>query len=134
MRLNEPQQEIGDGRPQKFGGALIGIGILAVTATTASAAVVCNDDGDCWRTKNSTPILQPLAFTSMLTIGNGDRMKSIGGASMKVVVIGTRVFGSDSRHFKELMTKSSPGRAPGFFVLAMKCKTLSSKPATAVKR
>lgn len=24
---------------------------LAVSASSASAAVVCNDDGDCWRTK-----------------------------------------------------------------------------------
>lgn len=25
---------------------------LAFTATTASAEVVCNEDGDCWRTKS----------------------------------------------------------------------------------
>ena len=28
---------------------LIGAGSLALTATAASAAVVCNDDSDCWR-------------------------------------------------------------------------------------
>jgi hypothetical protein len=27
------------------------VGLLAFGATTASAAVVCNDEGDCWRTK-----------------------------------------------------------------------------------
>ena len=27
------------------------IGFLAFATTTASAAVVCNDDGDCWRVK-----------------------------------------------------------------------------------
>jgi hypothetical protein len=26
------------------------VGALALMATTASAAVVCNDDGDCWKT------------------------------------------------------------------------------------
>jgi hypothetical protein len=26
-------------------------GALALMTTSASAAVVCNDDGDCWRTK-----------------------------------------------------------------------------------
>jgi hypothetical protein len=32
--------------------ALLGIvGVLALTATSASAAVVCNEEGDCWRVK-----------------------------------------------------------------------------------
>ena len=32
--------------------AAVGIvGVLALTATNASAAVVCNDEGDCWRVK-----------------------------------------------------------------------------------
>jgi hypothetical protein len=30
---------------------LVTVGLLAFGATTASAAVVCNDEGDCWRTK-----------------------------------------------------------------------------------
>jgi hypothetical protein len=30
---------------------LIGAGALALTATAASAAVVCNDEGDCWRVR-----------------------------------------------------------------------------------
>ena len=35
-----------------FGSAvLVTVGLLAFGATTASAAVVCNDEGDCWRTK-----------------------------------------------------------------------------------
>jgi hypothetical protein len=29
-----------------------GVGLLALPVT-ASAAIVCNDDGDCWRTKKS---------------------------------------------------------------------------------
>ncbi len=29
--------------------ALLGVAALAMTAGTASAAVVCNDEGDCWR-------------------------------------------------------------------------------------
>jgi hypothetical protein len=32
-------------------GLLGAIGVLALTATGASAAVVCNDEGDCWKTK-----------------------------------------------------------------------------------
>lgn len=34
-----------------IGMALIGAAALAMTAGTASAAVVCNDDGDCWRVR-----------------------------------------------------------------------------------
>ena len=30
-------------------GMLAGVAALALTATSASAAVVCNDEGDCWR-------------------------------------------------------------------------------------
>ena len=30
---------------------LVTVGLLVVGATTASAAVVCNGEGDCWRTK-----------------------------------------------------------------------------------
>jgi hypothetical protein len=32
--------------------ALLGVvGVLALTATSVSAAVVCNEHGDCWRVK-----------------------------------------------------------------------------------
>ena len=31
--------------------ALFGAAMLALTAGSASAAVVCNEDGDCWRVK-----------------------------------------------------------------------------------
>lgn len=31
--------------------ALVAAGALLVGATGASAAIVCNDDGDCWRVK-----------------------------------------------------------------------------------
>jgi len=30
---------------------LVGAGALTLTATAASAAVVCNDEGDCWRVR-----------------------------------------------------------------------------------
>jgi hypothetical protein len=30
---------------------LIGVGALAMTASAASAAIVCNDEGDCWRVR-----------------------------------------------------------------------------------
>jgi hypothetical protein len=36
-----------------FVSALVGaVGILAFTATTASAAIVCNGEGDCWHVKD----------------------------------------------------------------------------------
>jgi len=32
--------------------ALLGAGMLALTATTASAEIVCNSEGDCWHVKH----------------------------------------------------------------------------------
>jgi hypothetical protein len=34
-----------------FGSMILGAAALAMTAGTASAAVVCNQDGDCWRVR-----------------------------------------------------------------------------------
>jgi hypothetical protein len=31
--------------------ALVAAGALALSATTASAAIVCNDEGECWHVK-----------------------------------------------------------------------------------
>jgi hypothetical protein len=31
--------------------AVMALGVLAFGATSASAAVVCNDEGDCWKVK-----------------------------------------------------------------------------------
>ncbi len=37
---------------KKFAKIILGCaGALALSASAASAAVVCNEDGDCWRTK-----------------------------------------------------------------------------------
>jgi hypothetical protein len=37
---------------KRFGSAVLGIvGVLAFTATGASAAIVCNEVGDCWHVK-----------------------------------------------------------------------------------
>ena len=37
---------------KRFGSAVLGIvGVLAFTATDASAAIVCNEVGDCWHVK-----------------------------------------------------------------------------------
>lgn len=35
------------------GALLAGLAGMALTSTTASAAVVCNREGDCWRVKNT---------------------------------------------------------------------------------
>ncbi|HEY4125913.1 MAG TPA: hypothetical protein VGM36_14930 [Rhizomicrobium sp.] len=32
--------------------AAFGVGLLGMTATSASAAVVCNRDGDCWHVRD----------------------------------------------------------------------------------
>ena len=37
---------------------LIGAGALALTASAASAAIVCNDEGDCWRVRGRQPTVR----------------------------------------------------------------------------
>ena len=32
---------------------VVTLGLFAFGATTASAAVICNDEGDCWKTKET---------------------------------------------------------------------------------
>lgn len=41
-----------------IGMAIFGAAALAMTAGTASAAVVCNNDGDCWRVRGR-PVYSP---------------------------------------------------------------------------
>ena len=75
--------------------ALVALGILALGASSASAAVVCNEAGDCWRTKN-TPIPQRLGSASTRTIGSGGPTISTDGASTRAAVIGApTAFGSE---------------------------------------
>ena len=31
--------------------AVIAVGVVALGATSASAAIICNDEGDCWKVK-----------------------------------------------------------------------------------
>ena len=75
--------------------ALAVAGILAVT-TNASAAVVCNGEGDCWRTKEKYGTTgRSGVSTSTVTIGNGltPTKISIDGATTMAAVIGARAFG-----------------------------------------
>ena len=71
-----------------FGIAVLGIvGALAFTATSASAAIVCNENGDCWHAKEKF----------MATIGNGLTTTITGGANTRGAAIGVpRVPGSNS--------------------------------------
>jgi hypothetical protein len=48
----ERNRKIEENTMKHFGIAGLGIvGALAFTATSASAAIVCNEDGDCWHAK-----------------------------------------------------------------------------------
>ena len=67
---------------------LVTVGLLAVGATTASAAVVCNGEGDCWRTKERYTYPPMRASASIRTIGSGDPTTSIGGESTRAADTG----------------------------------------------
>jgi hypothetical protein len=47
-----PNERIKEKTMKHLGTALVGIvSVLALTATSASAAIVCNEEGDCWHSK-----------------------------------------------------------------------------------
>ena len=49
--------------------ALFSAAVLAMTAGTASAAVVCNDEGDCWRVRGRPTYGPAYNCASTVTIG-----------------------------------------------------------------
>lgn len=65
------------------------VGILAVTATTASAAVVCNGEGDCCGRRKSMTTAPSGVFMSTVTNGNGRTLTtiSIGGATTRAAAM-----------------------------------------------
>ena len=82
------------------------VGVLALTSTAASAAVVCNDEGDCWkvkekatvgRSKKSTIILPTCASTSMTMTGSGKATSIAGATQERDAAIGVAAFGSGSK-------------------------------------
>ena len=58
--------------------------VLALSATAASAAVVCNDEGDCWRVKERRDYGPDLKLPIYETIGSGTRSRSIVGGSLEL--------------------------------------------------
>ena len=78
--------------------AVFGAAMLALTAGSASAAVVCNDDGDCWRVKeqrNYEPSLKLRVLRDDWKWEEHEKDR-YGGAS-PVVVTATIAVASESR-------------------------------------
>jgi len=69
---------------------------LAVTATSASASIVCNGEGECWHVQDIINMIRLLAWSSIPTIGVG-RRRPYRGTNMKAAVIGRAASGSRSR-------------------------------------
>jgi hypothetical protein len=69
------------------------VGVLAFSATGASAAVVCNGEGDCWHAKQKYDYHPDWVSLCMTTIGHGRRAAITGGANTRVAATGIRVFG-----------------------------------------
>jgi hypothetical protein len=71
---------------------LAGAATLVLSAGAASAAVVCNREGDCWRTRGQAAYGPDLRL-SLHPDGSGVVTKSIAGASkaaaMAITAVGT---------------------------------------------
>jgi hypothetical protein len=77
---------------------LVGASALALSASAASAAIVCNDDGECWHTKD--PISNPSLDSMFIPIiGGGAARTTTGGVNTKATDTGVAAHGwkSDNR-------------------------------------
>ena len=68
---------------------LVAAGALALAATGASAAVVCNDEGDCWHVKGEAKYKPSSRFTYTLIIGSS-LTRITGGANTKAMAMAQR--------------------------------------------
>ena len=84
-------------------GALAAASVLALTATTASAEIVCNEEGDCWHVRERhvyRPEFGVNVYPDDLAVGGRLKASAIDGASMKVVATGATASGSSSKYLK----------------------------------
>jgi hypothetical protein len=93
--------------------ALACTAVLALSATAASAAVICNDEGDCWRVKERRDYDPALKLECMTTTGNGARARSTAGASPALGMdITVAAFGSASIELDAALLSSVAPRLP----------------------
>jgi hypothetical protein len=78
-----------------LGSAVVGIvGILALTATSASAAIVCNAEGDCWHVKEKYDYRPEFGVH---VYGDDWKWADVDHVSTRDAATGIRVFGSTSK-------------------------------------
>jgi len=86
------------------------LGILAMTATGASAAVVCNDEGDCWKVKDKYDYPPDAHLQIYGDDWNGKATSIAGAIRERDAAIGVEAFGSVSRRHTPPIFGASPSR------------------------
>jgi hypothetical protein len=76
---------------------LVGASAMTLVATSVSAEVVCNDEGDCWHVRGKADYKPELRLTFIPMIGDGLARNAIGGANTKATATGAAVPGLTSR-------------------------------------
>jgi hypothetical protein len=95
-----------------LGTALLGAaGILALSVTGASAAIVCNEDGDCWHVKQAYDYPPDVRVHVYAMIGSGPMPMpmptDIAGVSTRDAATGVAAFGSVSKGKMRLLRLKS---------------------------
>ena len=73
-------------------------GVLAFGATSASAAIVCNEQGDCWKTKEKYAYPPDARVRIYADDWKWGPNENIGGASMRAAATGVlTAFGLSSK-------------------------------------
>lgn len=74
-------------------GIFLGAAAFAIVATSASAEIVCNREGECWHVNRHYEYRPEFGLASIRTAGSGVRASIIAGTNIVAAVIGTTVFG-----------------------------------------
>ena len=93
--------------------AALGAGLLAASAVSASAAIVCSGNGAGTPTRPTIIRRRPVLW-SMRTIGGGGRTRDIRSANMKAAAIGTDLPGRLGRIQSSSIAEAAR-RAASFF-------------------
>ena len=80
-------------RTRLFVLAASAISLVGMSSLSASARIVCDEDGDCWHTPRLTPIRRASSSRSIPTAGAGKKASTARGKSMRAAATGTAANG-----------------------------------------
>ena len=101
-------------RAKLFVLAASALSLIGMSSLSASARIVCNEDGDCWHAPTLTPTRRASILTSIQTAGTGKKASAALGKSMRVAATGTAANGRFSEPKPDLLMKRGGRESPSW--------------------